>query len=120
MRSTALEKTRNLIPHCISAALLDLSDGSLLASKADPHEPHERTTTAAVAVRDLLRQHLDGPGGDSARFEVIVASRDRIHIGLRSRIHTGMAVLLVCRAEVTVGMAIARARIFLTEIEEEV
>lgn len=116
MRSPALQRAREAVPHCVATALFDLSDGSLLSSHADAQEPASSTRTAAVAMRDLLR--LPSTDDDANGLEVVVGSGERIHVGLRSLAHSNLAVLFVCRAEVSVGMAIARARICLLEIEE--
>ncbi len=117
MPGLVLQRARDKVPHCLVAALFDPADGCLLSSSAAPEEVASRTMTAAVAMRDLLRRSWVDDDSDPG-VEVVVASRERLHVGLRSRANPGVALLFVCRREASLGMALARARIILTEVEE--
>jgi hypothetical protein len=126
----ALSKAQSSIPECVAAGYVDMSTGMLLAVKTVDSHPQEVLDLVAAATADLFQgqsvtaiekmfRRSRGHAEDGTHYfnEILVFSRNLIHVFLRSRKHSDQAVVFVCRASANVGMVLAKSRGALGDIE---
>ncbi|MEL7371797.1 MAG: hypothetical protein AAFN74_22930 [Myxococcota bacterium] len=127
----SLAKAQTLIPDCIASGWVDMSTGLLLGIKSVDSHPGEVLDLVAAATADLFqgrnvsaiemkfRQSRGNPENGEHYFqEIIVFSRNLLHIFLRGKRRGTNAAVFVCRGGVNIGMALVQSRLALSEIEE--
>lgn len=127
---TALSKAQTAIPECVAAGYVDMSTGMLLAVRTVDSHPQEVLDLVAAATADLFQgqsvtaieklfRRSRGHNEDGSHYfnEILVFSKNLIHVFLRSKKHPDQAVVFVCRAAANVGMVLTKSRSSLGEIE---
>lgn len=112
---SALDGALEAVPHCLVAALLDISTGALLALRSVDDDARSNIEAIALAVCDLLELHVARRAGELC--ELVVASRDHVRLAVCGTTRPHVALLAVCRADVSIAEAVARARACLSAIE---
>jgi hypothetical protein len=115
-------------PQCIAAGWVDTETGMLIRVKtgSEPQEGLELVSTATtdiferanvVGIEQLFKTAHGVPAGDHYFREIIVKSRDVIHVFARGqRQHDPMLVVIV-RVAADLGVVIHRARWAVSAIE---
>ncbi len=130
----SLEKAINAasaqIPECVATGYVDIATGMLLAVKTVDSHPSEVLDLVAAATADLFQgasvvaieqmfNRSRGLSGDTPHYfqEIIVFSKNLIHVFMRGKKNSSHAVVFVCRASANIGMVISKSRAALAPIE---
>ena len=126
----ALSKAQHSVPDCIASGWVDMSTGMLLGVKTVDSHPSEVLDLVAAATADLFqgrtvsaiemqfrRSRGTPENGEHYFQEILVFSRNLLHVFLRGKARPGSAAVFVCRGGVNVGMALVQSRLALVEIE---
>jgi len=133
----SLEKAMNravgMIPECVAMGYVDASSGMLLGIRTVDSHPREVIDLVAAATADLfngpnistierLFKKSRGLEDDGHHYfqEMIVNSDNLVHVFLRSKQVPDYIAVFVCRRTVNLGMALAKARMVMPQIEEAV
>ncbi len=129
----AMQKAMAHIPECLAAGFIDLSSGMLLSVKTVDSHPSEVMDLLAAATSDLFqganvtmiekifKKARGLQESDHHYFQEIVVNSDNlVHIFLRGKIHQGYVACFVCRRSTNLGMALAKARIAMPELESTI
>ncbi len=126
----ALARAQNGVPECIASGWVDMSTGMLLGVKTVDSHPSEVLDLVAAATADLFqgrtvsaiemqwrRARGTPENGEHYFEEILVFSRNLLHVFLRGKTKSANAAVFVCRGDVNVGMALVQSRLALSEIE---
>ncbi len=127
----SIQSAVNSIPECVAGGYVDMSTGMLLGVKTVDSHPQEvldyvSAATAdlfqgenVVAIEKMFKKHR-GLEDDGHHYfqEIIVFSDNLLHIFQRCKQNTDHAAVWVCNESVNVGMALAKARMQLSSVEE--
>jgi hypothetical protein len=129
---SALSKAQNDLPECVAAGYVDMTTGMLLAVKTVDSHPREILDLVSAATADLFQgknvtaieqlfRKARGQAEDGNHYflEIIVFSRNLIHVFARAKKYPEQAGVFVCRASANVGMVITKSRMAMGEIEKE-
>jgi len=130
---TALAKAQTSIPECVAAGYVDMSTGMLLGVKTVDSHPMEILDLVAAATADLFQgqsvtaiekmfRKSRGQPEDGKHFfrEFIVFSENLLHVFIRSKKYPSHAATFVCRATANIGMALTKARMAITDLENSI
>jgi len=130
---TSLTKAQQAVPECVAAGYVDMTTGMLLGVKTVDSHPQEVLDLVAAATADLFqgqsvtsieklfrRSRGQPENGDHYFKEIIVFSENLLHLFLRGKSKTDQALVIVCRASANIGMALAKSRQCLSEVEASV
>lgn len=123
---------RSQVPECITAALVDMSTGMLLAvDTIDEQQADEELDLLAAATFDLFQGRnvaiirdvfADRHGGKPDRpyfQEMVVNSDELVHVFLRSARHQDLVAVVVCKRVTNMGMLFAQARMVLKQMDAD-
>ena len=123
---------RSQVPECITAALVDMSTGMLLAvDTIDDQQADEELDLLAAATFDLFQGRNVGiirdvfaerHGGKPDRHyfqEMVVNSDDLVHVFLRSARHQDLVAVVVSKRVTNLGMLFAQARVVLKQMDAD-
>lgn len=129
---SALAAAQQQLPECIASGYVDMSTGMLLGVRTLDSHPREVLDLVAAATADMFQgsnvsaienlfKRARGTK-DSAHYfeEIIVTSHNLLHVFMRSRKYPDHALVFVCRKSANIGMALAKARIALPNVEAAV
>jgi hypothetical protein len=117
-----VEACRQDVPDCIGAGVVDLSTGMMLDSDTVDDHPGEVLEILAAATVDMFQgravreveqmwKSRRGDSDDRHSFqEILINSTNLVHLFIRSRRYSDIAVTVVCRNTVKVGLLFAQAR----------
>ncbi len=127
----AIQNSIGEIPECVAGGYVDMSTGMLLSVKTVESHPQEVLDFVAAATADLFqgktvvtiekmfRKHR-GLDEDGAHYfqEILVFSDNLLHIFQRCKKKPDHAVVWVCNKSANIGMALTKARMSLTSVED--
>lgn len=129
----ALAAAQAQLPECVAVGYVDMSTGMLLAIRTtDSHPSAVLDLVAAataelfqgpsvVAIEQMFTKARGLPESTEHYFqEIIVFSKNLLHVFLRGKKYGSHATVFVCRASANVGMVLSKARIALPAIEAAV
>lgn len=117
-----LTKSMKEIPKAIAAGVVDMSTGMLLGVKTVDSHPQEVLDLVAAATKDLFEgdnvtaiedtfKRARGVQTSERYFkEIIVVSTNLVHVFARLKSMQSMIVVVVCRADTNLGLALMKAR----------
>lgn len=128
----SLSTAQGQVPECVAAGYVDMSTGMLLGIRTTDSHPSEVIELVAAATADMFQgpsvtaierlfKRARGIGEENTeRYfqEILVFSKNLIHVFVRCKKHTDHAVVFVCRANANVGMVLAKVRIAIPAVEE--
>lgn len=126
----SLQAAQQSIPECIATGYVDMVTGMLLAVRTVDSHPAETLDLVAAATAELFQgphvSHIEeafrragreeGPGSHYFQ-EIVVLSRNLIHVFLRGQRLEDHAAIFVCRTTANLGMVLTRSRLALPAIE---
>jgi len=123
----------SMVPECVAMGYVDASSGMLLGIRTVDSHPREVIDLVAAATADLfnganvsmierLFKKARGLEDDGHHYfqEIIVNSDNLVHVFLRSKQVPDYIAVFVCRRTVNLGMALAKARMAIPQLEAEV
>lgn len=133
----SLDKTLNdaisQIPECVAAGYVDMTTGMLLGVKTVDSHPTEVLEIVSAATADMFQgsnvtmienmfKKSRGVTGDDHHYfqEMMVLSDNLLHIFSRCKNNEDHVVVFVCRKSANMGMALAKVRSNLPNIEASV
>ena len=126
-----LSRTLSAVPDCVAAGYVMLGDGLLLGAKTIESHPGVVLDVVAAATADLFQgsnvvaievmfnrsRGLKEP--QSHYFQEIIINIDNlVHIFLRVKTHQIHVLVIVCKRNVSLGMALLKARNCLLQVEK--
>jgi hypothetical protein len=128
---THLQKVIAGVPECVAAGYVDLSTGMLLGIKTVDSHPTEILELLAAATSDMFQganvtmiekmfKKARGLKDDGHHYfnEMIVNSDNLVHIFIRGKQNEEHVLGVVCRKSANLGMALTKARGFVSEVEK--
>jgi len=127
--NAAISKAIADVPECLAAGYVDVDSGLLLAIKTVDSHPSSVIDMLAAATSDLFQgqnvlaveqnfKKARGVDSDEHYFqEIIVNSKNLLHVFLRGAKHPGYVLCFVCRKSVNIGMALTKSRAALPLVE---
>jgi len=129
----AIEEMQRTVPECVAVGVVDMTTGMLLGVKTVDSHPQEVLDLVAAATSDLYQganvsaiesafKKSRGVADDDHHFfqEILVMSDNLLHIFQRAKRNQGVVTVAVCRKSVNLGMALSKARMQLSKLEEHV
>ncbi len=119
---TILVKTMAEVPKAVAAGVVDMSTGMLLGVKTVDSHPHEVLDLVAAATKDLFEgdnvtaientfKRVRGVQTNERYFkEIMVMSTNLLHIFARLKRYEASVVVVVCRADTNIGLALMKMR----------
>jgi hypothetical protein len=119
---TILVKTMAEVPKAVAAGVVDMSTGMLLGVKTVDSHPHEVLDLVAAATKDLFEgdnvtaientfKRVRGVQTSERYFkEIMVMSTNLLHIFARLKRYEAAVVVVVCRADTNIGLALMKMR----------
>jgi hypothetical protein len=119
---TILVKTMADVPKAVAAGVVDMSTGMLLGVKTVDSHPHEVLDLVAAATKDLFEgdnvtaientfKRVRGVQTSERYFkEIMVMSTNLLHIFARLKRYEAAVVVVVCRADTNIGLALMKMR----------
>ena len=119
---TILVKTMAEVPKAVAAGVVDMSTGMLLGVKTVDSHPHEVLDLVAAATKDLFEgdnvtaientfKRVRGVQTNERYFkEIMVMSTNLLHIFARLKRYEAAVVVVVCRADTNIGLALMKMR----------
>lgn len=119
---TILVKTMAEVPKAVAAGVVDMSTGMLLGVKTVDSHPHEVLDLVAAATKDLFEgdnvtaientfKRVRGVQTNERYFkEIMVMSTNLLHIFSRLKRYEAAVVVVVCRADTNIGLALMKMR----------
>lgn len=110
------------VPKALAAGVVDIGTGMLLAIKTVDSHPQAVLDMVAAATRDLfegdtvvnIENTFKKVRGDSYTGhyfrEIIVSSRNLLHIFARLESNENVVAVVVCRIDTNLGLALMKAR----------
>jgi hypothetical protein len=129
--NNALKAFRRDVPDYLASGVVDMSTGMLLAVETVDDHPREILDVVAAASADLFQgrtvtqieelwRERRGVVEDEHYFqEILIYSKNLVHLFMRSERNGDIVVAIVCRRSVNVGMLFAQARQVMRQLEEE-
>ncbi len=127
--NSVLAEVIKTVPDCVAAGYVDMTTGMLLGVKTVDSHPQEVLDLVAAATGDIFQganvvsieklfKQLRGVDSDEHYFnEIIITSKNLIHVFSRSK-STGQQVLVtVSRAGANLGMMLIKSRQCLPQVE---
>ncbi len=131
MLDNAIQTAVQQIPECVAAGYVDMSTGMLLGVKTIDSHPSEVLDMLAAATADLFQgsnivaiekmfKRSRGVPDDGHHYfqEMMIFSDNLLHIFIRCKGFTDHVMTFVCRKNVNIGMALAKARMAMPTIEK--
>ncbi len=127
--AATISKAITTIPECLAAGVVDVASGLLLDIKTVDSHPNEVIDLLAAATSDLFQgpnvtavenlfKKARGIETNEHYFEeIIVNSKNLLHVFIRGRRNQDYVVCFICRKTVNLGMALTKARSSMPEIE---
>lgn len=127
--AATISKAITTIPECLAAGVVDVASGLLLDIKTVDSHPNEVIDLLAAATSDLFQgpnvtavenlfKKSRGIETNEHYFEeIIVNSKNLLHVFIRGRRNQDYVVCFICRKTVNLGMALTKARGSMPEIE---
>ncbi|MDR3504660.1 MAG: hypothetical protein P4L52_00265 [Acidocella sp.] len=127
--ATTISKAITTIPECLAAGVVDVASGLLLDIKTVDSHPNEVIDLLAaatsdlfqgpnvVAVENLFKKSRGIETNEHYFEEIIVNSKNLLHVFIRGRRNQDYVVCFICRKTVNLGMALTKARGSMPEIE---
>ncbi|MGP8027790.1 MAG: hypothetical protein ACLPJJ_13955 [Acidocella sp.] len=127
--ATTISKAITTIPECLAAGVVDVASGLLLDIKTVDSHPNEVIDLLAaatsdlfqgpnvVAVENLFKKSRGIETNEHYFEEIIVNSKNLLHVFIRGRRNQDYVVCFLCRKTVNLGMALTKARSSMPEIE---
>ncbi len=127
----ALAAAQTQLPECVAVGYVDMTTGMLLSVKTTDSHPSEVLDLVAAATADLFQgsnvvaiermfkraRGISEDNNEHYFLELVVFSKNLLHVFLRGKKQLDHATVFVCRANANVGMALSKARVALTSIE---
>lgn len=126
----ALADVIKAVPECIAAGWVDMNTGMLLGVKTVDSHPQEVLDLVAAATTDLFQgsnvttieqffKKARGVQDTGQRYfrEIIVLSENLLHVFARGKKKTDQVLVVVCRINANLGMAITKVRTALPALE---
>lgn len=119
---TILTKTMSDVPKAVAAGVVDMSTGMLLGVKTVDSHPQEVLDLVAAATKDLFEgdnvtnientfKRVRGVSTSERYFkEIIVLSTNLLHIFARLKRFESAVVVVVCRVDANIGLALMKMR----------
>lgn len=126
--ATIIAKTMAEVPRALAAGVVDMATGTLLAAETVDGQPHDGLDQAASAAAELLTgqdlaaveqawQRLLGAEIRPRCFEeIVVVSSHRVHIFARLEHERPAALVVVCRTDVDLSVALVKTRAVATSV----
>lgn len=127
----ALAKAQSQIPECVAAGYVDMATGMLLGVKTVDSHPQDVLDLVSAATADLFQgpnvtaietlfRKARGQAEDGSHYfeEIIVFSKNLLHVFARCKKSPSQAVVFVCRVSANVGMVLVKSRAALADIEK--
>ncbi len=127
----AINRSVQQIPECVAGGYVDMSTGMLIGVKTVESHPQEVLDMVSAATADLFqgknvttieqmfKKHRGLEQDDHHYFqEIIVFSDNLLHIFQRCKNHPDHAVVWVCDKSANIGMALTKARMELSKVED--
>ncbi len=131
--SDAISKSVSSVPECLAAGVVDVASGLLLDIKTVDSHPSMVIDMLAAATSDWFQgpnvlaieemfKKSRGIETNNVRYfeEIIVNSKNLLHVFIRARINQDYVVCFVCRRTVNLGIALTKARGAMPEIEASI
>jgi hypothetical protein len=127
--NSAISKAIADVPECLAAGYVDVDSGLLLCIKTVDSHPAAVIDLLAAATSDLFQgknvlaveqnfKKARGMDTDEHYFqEIIVNSKNLLHVFLRGAKHPNYVLCFVCRKSVNIGMALTKSRAALPMVE---
>lgn len=125
-----IQSSISSIPECVAGGYVDMSTGMLLGVKTVESHPQEVLDFVSAATADLFQgenvvtiekmfKKNRGLADDDHHYfqEILVFSDNLLHIFQRCKNNTDHAVVWVCNKSANIGMALAKARMKLSDVE---
>jgi hypothetical protein len=128
---STLKSFRHNIPDYLASGVVDMSTGMLLDADTIDDHPRDILDVLAAATADLFRgrtvtqieelwREQRGVADQDRYFqEILIYSRNLVHLFIRSRRNQEIVAAVVCRRNVNLGMLFAQARRVMRELDEE-
>jgi predicted regulator of Ras-like GTPase activity (Roadblock/LC7/MglB family) len=128
--NNALKAFRRDVPEYLAAGVVDLSTGMLLDADTVDEHPRDILDMLAAATADLFEgrtvtqieqmwREQRGSTDEGHYFqEILIYSRNLVHLFMRSPANPELVATVVCRRNVNIGMLFAQARQAMRELEE--
>jgi hypothetical protein len=127
----ALNEVTQNVPDCLAAGFVDINSGMLLGIKTVDSHPREVIELLAAASGDLFQgsnvvtierlfKRARGlPESDDEHYfqEIIVLSKNLIHVFVRGKTLQDQVLVTVCRANANLGMVLTKTRLALSTVE---
>jgi hypothetical protein len=127
--STINDVVKN-VPDCLAAGFIDMNTGMLLGVKTVDSHPQEVIDLLAAATGDLFQgsnvvtiekifKKIRGIDDNDEHYlqEVIVLSKNLIHVFLRGKKFENQVLVTVCRAGANLGMVLNKTRASMAPVE---
>jgi len=110
------------VPKAVAAGVVDMSTGMLLGVKTVDSHPQEVLDLVSAATKDLFEgdnvtniedtfKRMRGVQTSERYFkEIIVMSTNLVHVFSRLKSMQSMVVVVVCRADTNLGLALMKVR----------
>ncbi|HUM08872.1 MAG TPA: hypothetical protein VLT37_08380 [Acidocella sp.] len=127
--AATISKAITTVPECLAAGVVDVASGLLLDIKTVDSHPNEVIDLLAaatsdlfqgpnvVAVENLFKKSRGIESNEHYFEEIIVNSKNLLHVFIRGRRNQDYVVCFLCRKTVNLGMALTKARSSMPEIE---
>ncbi len=129
----SLAAVQTSVPECVAVGYVDMGTGMLLGVRTVDSHPSEVLDLVAAATADLFQgpnviaieqlfNKSRGYGAENFHYfqELIVGSKNLLHVFMRGKKHTNHALVIVCRISANIGMVITKSRLALTSVEAAV
>lgn len=128
----ALSAAQTQVPECVATGYVDMTTGMLLGVKTTDSHPSEVLDLVAAATADLFQgpnviaiermfkrnRGVPEDNGEHYFHEFVVFSKNLLHVFLRGKTYKDHALVFVCRASANVGMALSKARLAQSSVEQ--
>jgi hypothetical protein len=115
-------KAMHEVPKAVAVGIVDMSTGMLLGVKTVDNHPTEVLDLVAGATKDMFEgdnvtaieevfKRTRGVTSNDRYFkEIIVLSANLVHMFARLRSMQSVVIVVVCRADTNLGLALMKAR----------
>lgn len=119
---TILMKAMKEVPKAVAAGVVDMSTGMLLGVKTVDSHPQEVLDLVSAATKDLFEgdnvtniedafKRMRGVQTTERYFkEIIVLSTNLVHVFSRLKSMQSIVVVVICRADTNLGLALMKTR----------
>lgn len=126
----ALASVQGSVPECVAVGYVDMGTGMLLGIRTVDSHPSEVLDLVAAATADMFQgpnvtaieelfNKSRGYGLEQVHYfqEMLVTSKNLLHVFMRGKRHNNHALVIVCRASANIGMVLTKARLALQGVE---